>query len=63
MEHVKNRILYSAFSVSAGLAGMVLLSRCSGAGCASCFGCAVPGAGIALMLVFRTRRNGKNGMA
>lgn len=61
MENLKDKVLYSAFSLSTGLAGATLLSRCSGAGCLSCFGCAVPGAGIVLMLAFKAKRKQKKG--
>ncbi len=63
MERTKDKLLYGAFSMSAGLAGMALLPRCSGGGCAACFGCAVPGIGIVLLLLAGSRRKQNNGMA
>jgi hypothetical protein len=62
MDRVKNRLLYAVFSMSAGLAGITLLSRCSGS-CSACFGCAAPGAGIVLLWAVSKRRKKENGMA
>ena len=63
MEKVKHKIWYGCLSASLGLAGMTALARCSGSGCAACFGCAVPGAGIVLAWLVTGRRKGKHGMA
>ncbi|MCL4457213.1 MAG: hypothetical protein M1147_04305 [Nitrospirae bacterium] len=59
MEGLRNKIFYSAFGVSGGLAGLVNISGCSGNACASCFGCA--GAGIGILLVAAIKKfGGKN---
>lgn len=63
MERVKNKILYGALGMSAGLAAMALAGRCSGSGCSACLGCAAPGICVLIASIFKTRRKEKNGMA
>jgi hypothetical protein len=49
MEKLRHKIMYSVLGASTGLAGMTALARCSGNGCSTCLGCAVPGIGILAM--------------
>jgi len=63
MGKTKDKILYGMLSASTGLAGMAALTRCSGVGCSTCFGCAVPGVGILLLSLVNRWRKRKHGMA
>ena len=46
---LKQKLLSAALSASAGLSGMAAISRCTGGGCSTCLGCAVPGIGVLLL--------------
>lgn len=66
MKGFRNKLLCSAVGASGGLAGILSLSKCSGGGCASCFGCLGMSAGILLVALINRSKRGKerqNGMA
>lgn len=60
MHRVGDGLAYGAAGAASGLTGMLALARCGG-GCQSCLGCAAVGLGVvAVVLVQRLRRRGKD---
>jgi hypothetical protein len=51
VKKIKNKLFYSLFGGSLGLTGIIAASGCSGGNCTSCYTCAIPGAGIILLLI------------
>ena len=60
MEKLKDKLIYSAFGGIGSAAGLISLSRCSGNGCTSCFGCAGAGIGLLLIALFNKFKRGKS---
>ena len=52
MADLKSRILSGALGASSGLAGLTVLTRCGGASCTSCFGCAGAGVGLVAIAIY-----------
>ena len=67
MGNLRAKFVSTALGASGSMAGLLSLSKCSGSGCTSCFGCAGAGIGILLLVLFgrmkENQKEEKNGMA